>query len=80
MVVKYRPHWMGDMAMLEFRSPHKPPRRIPVSETGYRSHYVPREEVEAASSVQDFARDEALAILQSGLSRKHDPRQLGLFQ
>jgi hypothetical protein len=62
-VVEYEPHWMTDMAKFEFRSPYKPPRRIPVSETGYYCHFASMEEVEAAQSPQDFARDEALALL-----------------
>jgi hypothetical protein len=78
--VSYEPHWMGDMAMFEFRSPHKPPRRIPVSETGYRSHYAPREEVEAAKSPQAFALEEARALLRSMCHRREDPQQLPLFE
>ncbi len=37
MVVDYKPHYLKDVGHFEFRSPHEPPRRIPVSETGYRS-------------------------------------------
>ena len=33
MIVSYEPDWMTDMGFFEFRSPHKPPRRIPVSDT-----------------------------------------------
>jgi hypothetical protein len=79
MAVSYEPRWMGDMAMFEFRSPHRPPRRIPVSETGYRSHYASMEEVEAAKSPQDFALEEARAILRSMCQRREDPKQLPLF-
>jgi hypothetical protein len=79
MAVSYRPHWMGDMAMFEFRSPHRPLRRIPVSETGYRSHYAPMEEVEAAKSPQAFALEEARALLRSMYQRREDPKQLPLF-
>jgi hypothetical protein len=79
MAVSYKPRWMGDMAIFEFRSPHRPPRRIPVSETGYRSHYASMEEVEAAKSPQDFALEEARAILRSMCQRREDPKQLLLF-
>jgi hypothetical protein len=57
MIVTYQPNWMPDTGHFEFRSPHEPARRIPVSETGYRSHFASMEDVEAASSPQDYARD-----------------------
>ena len=31
MVVDYKPNWVSDYGQFEFRSPHKPPRRIPAS-------------------------------------------------
>jgi FAD/FMN-containing dehydrogenase len=43
-------------ALFEFRSPHQPPRRIPVSATGYRSHFAPMSAVEAEPSRQEYAR------------------------
>lgn len=63
MLVDYQPHWMGDLGHFEFRSPHNPPRRIPVSETGYRSHFGDMDEIEAADSPQDYARMVVLAQL-----------------
>jgi hypothetical protein len=63
MTVSYRPRRFGDMGQFEFRSPHKPPRRIPISETGYYCHFAPMEDVEAAKSPQYFAREAALALL-----------------
>jgi hypothetical protein len=66
MVVSYEPRWLkSDFAHLEFRSPHKPARRIPVSDTGYMSHFVSMDDVKAAKSPQDFAHEEALALLRS---------------
>jgi hypothetical protein len=62
-VVHYRPNRMDDMAQFEFRSPRKPPRRIPISETGYYCHFAPMEDVEAAKSPQNYAREAALALL-----------------
>jgi hypothetical protein len=64
-VVSYRPHWMQDVGHFEFRSPHKPRRPIPISETGYLSHFADMKDIEAAPSPQDFARDAALAELRS---------------
>jgi hypothetical protein len=81
MVVSYEPHWMRDVGHFVFRSPHKPPRRIPVSETGYLSRYAAMAEVEAAASPQDFARDEVLAIMRSRRrTRIDETNQLPLFQ
>jgi hypothetical protein len=53
MIVDYRPDYLGDVGHFEFRSPHEPPRRIPVSETGYRSYFAAMEDVKAASSPRD---------------------------
>jgi hypothetical protein len=65
MVVDYRPNWMTDYGQFEFRSPYKPARRIPISETGYRSHFAPMEDVEASPSPQDYARDVALSMIRA---------------
>ena len=68
MLVRYRPDWISHSEYglryghIEFRSPHQPPRRIPVSETGYLSHYPPMEHVEAFADPQDYARELAHAL------------------
>jgi hypothetical protein len=81
MLVSYEPRWLkSDYAHFEFRSPHKPARRIPVSETGYLSHFASMEDVKEARSPQNFARELVFAVLRSKQSRPHDPRQLALFQ
>ena len=79
MVVSYQPLRSG-YGHFEFRSPYKPPRRIPVSETGYRSHFASMADVKESRSPQDFAREYALALLCSKQSRPEDPRQLALFR
>jgi hypothetical protein len=80
MIVDYQPNWMADTGHFEFRSPHEPRRRIPVSETGYRSHFAPMDEVEASASPQDYARDVALALLRSPKRTRSDSEtQLPLF-
>jgi hypothetical protein len=80
MIVDYQPNWMADTGHFEFRSPHKPPRRIPVSETGYRSHFAQMEDVEASSSPQEYARDAVLALLRSRRpARGEDSDRLPLF-
>ena len=62
MRVEYRPCFAG-YAHFEFHSPHSPPRRIPVSETGYCSRFVPMHHLSAFSSVSAYAEALALAIL-----------------
>jgi hypothetical protein len=54
MIVHYWPN--------TFESPHEPRHRIPVSETGYRSHFAPSWEVAAAPSVEEYARAVALSL------------------
>ncbi len=79
-IVNYKPDWMVDMGQFEFRSPHKPRRRIPVSETGYRSHFARIEDVEAYDSPRDYARDFVLDQLRSRLqARREDHDKLPLF-
>ncbi|MDH6258416.1 hypothetical protein [Bradyrhizobium sp. BR13661] len=78
MIVTYQPNWMPDTGHFEFRSPHEPPRRIPISETGYRSYFAPMDEVTAADSPQDYAREVVLASLRSHQNARND-RQLPLF-
>jgi hypothetical protein len=83
--VRYRPRYfiVADYAHFEFTSPHKPHRRIPVSETGYRSHFSPMHEVEAAPSVEEFARALALALVGATQSNEEDTedwsKQMDLF-
>jgi len=80
MIVTYQPNWMTDVGHFEFRSPHEPARRIPVSESGYRSYFAPMEAVENASSPQDYARDLALSMLMLGQNLEAKNRnQLSLF-
>jgi hypothetical protein len=80
MIVTYQPNWMTDVGHFEFRSPEEPPRRIPVSETGYRSHFASMEDVKASSSPQDYAREVALALIAPRhQSKDTDSDQLPLF-
>jgi hypothetical protein len=79
MIVQYQADWMPDTGHFEFRSPHEPARRIPVSETGYRSHFAPTEDVEASASPQDYARNFVLSQIRSYANAKIDRNQLPLF-
>jgi hypothetical protein len=82
--VDYRARWMTGYGHFEFRSPHEPPRPIPVSETGYRSYFAAMEDVELWASPQDFAHEVALRLLQSRRTGNHEDHeeernQLSLF-
>jgi hypothetical protein len=82
MLVAYTPEYFSGMGHFEFKSPRKPARRIPVSATGYLSHYAPMDEIASASSPKDFAREIALAIIQRDRKAPKgfdDARQLSLF-
>jgi hypothetical protein len=64
-LVRYRSRYFvaADYAHFEFLSPHEPCRRIPVSETRYRSHFSPMHEIEAAPSVKEYAHMLMLALI-----------------
>ncbi len=56
MRVRYKPNYIGGTdpyALIEFTSPHEPPRRIPVSETGYRSFFAPMSEIEEPQALRN---------------------------
>ncbi len=79
MIVSYQADWMPDVGHFEFRSPHEPLKRIPVSETGYRSLFAPMEEVAAFDSPQDYAREAAMSLLSERARKPQDRGQLALF-
>lgn len=59
MIVECKPERFGDSGMVQFtfRSPHKPARRILISETGYYGYYASKEEVDEAGGPESFARE-----------------------
>ena len=84
MVVRYNPLYstIAGYAHFEFLSPHNPRRRIPVSATGYLSHFLPLYRVEAAPSVEAYARAIALAFStakKSNMDDEENGSQLDLF-
>jgi hypothetical protein len=80
MIVTYHLNWMADTGHFEFRSPHEPARRIPVSSTGYCSYFASMEDIEAASSPQDDAREVVQEMLRPSRSPPTPERdQLRLF-
>jgi len=48
--------WGEHLYHFEFRSPLEPPRPIPMSETGYRSHFVYGNQLEGFASLLDAAK------------------------
>lgn len=59
MLVEYTPNYFdGEFAQghFEFRSPYKPSRGIPVSRTGYLSHFSPMAQIEWVGNPEEFAR------------------------
>lgn len=85
MLVSYEPNWSsGEFAFghFEFRSPYDPPRRIIVSETGYRSHFAPMADIKASASPEDYAREIVRAVIDDDKKRKRpasEQEQLSLF-
>ncbi len=85
MLVEYEPNWSdGEFPYghFEFRSLHNPPRRIPVSETGYLSHFAPMHEVASFANPNEYASAFVRTVLDSARTRKAtstEPGQLSLF-
>jgi len=63
MNVSYTPHYLTDYGHFAFSSPYDPPCRIPVSETGYRSHFAPMREIQEARSPEIYAAAVVRALL-----------------
>ena len=53
--IAYTPNKYADHGHFEFHSPHQPPRRILISETGYRSYFAPMWKVEEVGCPQACA-------------------------
>jgi hypothetical protein len=83
MRVRYTPNYIGgDLAqgMFEFRSPHKPPRRIAISETGYHCHFAAMDEIRSFESPEAYARAFVLSCLDKGRNKNGvQANQLALF-
>ena len=80
MVVSYNAHWTADVGHFEFNSPHRPARRIPVSETGYFSHFAYKDGVKAARGPKAYSYRLVLDALAPRRALRPDERnQLSLF-
>lgn len=81
MMVHYEPDSMGGyVGCFEFRSPYNPPKRIPMSKTGY---YVSMETLNTITDMEAYIRKLAKAIINheakhTGTYEKDD-KQIALF-
>ncbi len=74
MRVQYTPDYFTSFPVgrFQFFSPHEPRRRIPVSATGYKNHFVPMPEIEAAPNPEEYAHALALALIRAGSAPQMD--------
>lgn len=79
--IAYTPNKFGNYGHFEFFSPHEPRRRIPISETGYFSHFAPMWEIEEYASPEVYAELVIKALTKSQPQEPKQPegQQLALF-
>lgn len=75
--VRYTKDYFAGHDHFEFVSPYNPPKPIPVSETGYRSRFVPGEEVLNAARLELYAQELLVALMNAG--SPINPDQFTLF-
>jgi hypothetical protein len=87
-LVRYQADWLSlpelgcRYARLEFRSPHTPPRRIPLAREGSVGRFVPMADVEAFRCPQEYACELAAWLMRSGgqpTDEDDDNEQLSLL-
>ena len=78
-LVRYWPHYFiaAGYARFEFTSPHNPPCKIQVSETGYLSYFLPQHEVDTTMDIKEFAYILAMALM--AVNDTLEVEQLSLF-
>ena len=69
----------GTLLHLEYRSVQEPPRAHPVSETGYRSHFVWKNAIEEFASPLAYAEAFGKAVAAEKRTEDPDPDQPSLF-
>jgi hypothetical protein len=80
MLVRYEPYWSSGefgQAHFEFRSASKKQKRIPVSETGYLSHFALLADVRAARGPERYAKGFVLDQLNRGSGPTQVARERG---
>jgi hypothetical protein len=70
--VEYTARYFTEMDHFAFRSPHEPPRPIPVSETGYLSEFANVAEVKAAGGPEAYA----LKYAEAEMAQQKRPRKV----
>lgn len=87
--IEYEAHWLGvdrigglQVAHLQVRSVEPERAELPITETGYRSHFVDREAVSEAGGPVEYVRQWLDAEARSRTWREQEAkaRQLSLFQ
>ena len=68
--IAYTPNKFADCGHFEFFSPHEPRRCIPISKTGYLSHFAPMWEIKESDSPEAYA---GLVIKALINSQGHEP-------
>jgi len=65
--VRYNPTWSStlNLAHVEFHSPASPAQPIPVSSTGYRSHFFTKEHISSFNSLEHYAVSFCVAMLRN---------------
>lgn len=84
MIVHYEPDYIANyLAHFEFHSPHHPPKQIPVSETGYRSHFAYVEELKDIPDIEEYIYQVAHAIIaqksKMNFGSEDEEEQMSLF-
>jgi len=72
-IAEYTPEYLGSLSTdhIAFVSPHDPKKPIPMSKTGYHSHFTSREAVDAMGGPARYATELAEALV-SGSERQFD--------
>lgn len=78
-LVKHCQNYVAGLDHFAFHSPHHPRRPIPISSTGYRSHFVSTSEVNARESAKTCAYEILSALLQELSLSPANPDQLSMF-
>lgn len=84
MIVHYEPDSIGNIVgHFEFLSPHNPRKRIPLSETGYRSEFIFMDVLRNIQDMEAYIYDLANHIIKEETNRetidKENEEQMALF-
>jgi len=80
--VSFTPYCFSEYGHFIFRSPYDPPRRIPFSETGFKSYFAPMWQIEEYGTPQQCAEEIARLLWEAEKKKPADEKendQLALF-